>query len=163
MIGKKEEAMAKGSVLSGLEGLLRGMLGDLREIRQAVRKLGRTGRPAAARVRKRRKQAGIKAGGRAVTKVSAPKPERIINKGKRCATPGCGKWASAKGLCHYHYQRMRFRLKHGDKALKRGRPRVEPKACSVKKCGKVVVARGLCATHYQAQRRKRQRRKSSAL
>ncbi|OGP56598.1 MAG: hypothetical protein A2V67_11590 [Deltaproteobacteria bacterium RBG_13_61_14] len=164
MMGKKEEQMGKGSALRGLEKLLSGTLGDIRGLRKAVTQRRRTGRPAPPAAARTPKPRGnltrIKAGGQAAKGVAAPKPERVKNKGKRCAILGCEKWASAKGICANHYQQRRRRLQRGAEGeLKRGRPRVQPLVCSVQDCGKIVVAKGLCATHYQAQRRGRLRPK----
>ena len=69
---------------------------------------------------------------------------------KSCRFEGCGRKFYAKGLCHAHYQQVRY-----GRDLEPIRPRRTNKDCSFVGCSKVHLANGLCAGH-RAQRMKGQ-------
>lgn len=96
-------------------------------------------------------------------------PRRVKNKGKVCASPGCGLPAEKRLLCARHYQRSErsglecCRADGCENRESAGRKgfcekhylaqyrRNNPKLCTM--CDRPSIAKGLCAAHYSREQR----------
>ena len=68
-----------------------------------------------------------------------------------CSFQGCGRAASARGLCKSHYEMDR--LGHPLRPLQPWAGELSTRLCDFPSCGRRHFARGYCQGHHQQQRR----------